>query len=604
MKKALVLAFLLIFFSLIIYFSFMKRGIEFRRIPLPLSSSFEESFLKENNLKHFQVRGIDYFEFESTSLRGKLLRLEKGVRKISFRPKLKGEYIFHLEILSGLKTNSLVKIYQNSTLLSGKNISSKNTVSIREEIRLAKDDKITLAAAGKGILLIGEPIFFKKKRDGERRLIFLICADTLRADHLQTYGYQRKTSPHIDAFARESVVFKNAYAQAPWTLPSHMSLFTSLYEFNHGVKRGTVISSRINYLVEELSREFSTRSFNGGIYVSSVFGFFRGFDFYHSIPMDQFSPQATKRLFELTTLDLEKNKNPSSFYFLHTYQTHSPYNPPLENLKLFNESPQFTSLSSPTVGSQHRDQYKELPQAMIEAYLDLYDAEIYTFDLGFGEFIEYLKRKNLYENSMIILISDHGEEFFDHSGWGHVHSLYNELIHVPLIIKFPKGKFAGKIVESEVGLIDIMPFVLNYYGLPFERKAVDGIDLSLFLKGKVKKRALISSLTSGFYIPELPFKVATIQRNQKVIYNIPYTEKTFAFFSNPPPPYSEYEFYDLIEDPQERLNLYLQKKYEVRKVIPLFQHVIQAGANNLKMKGEEVVPDQKMIELLKSLGYL
>ena len=574
------------------------------RIPAQVQEQPDDSYLKANQIKRHDMYRSLYFTTRATTIRGQVIDLESGIKKTSYYPKLRGEFRIHLELFARVKSKSILRLYQNSLLLAESSPQREKRVTLKADVKLAKNDRITLSAKGEGVLIVGDLIISKTIPLEERKYVFLICADTLRADHLGIYGYKRKTSPNIDSFALDGVVFENAYAQSPWTLPSHMSLFTALYEFNHGIKRGTTISPYIHYLVEELSQKFTTRSYNGGIYVSANFGFFRGFDFYRSIPQDQISPLATKKLFDLAKNDLESDCFSNAFYFLHTYQTHSPYNPPLDFLKRFNPDPEYKYLSAPTVGSNHKDQYKKLPQEMVNAYIDLYDAEIFVFDLWFGRFLDYLKEQNIYDNSMIVFISDHGEEFFDHLGWGHTHSLYNELIRVPLIIKFPKNQYKDTHIKTEVGLIDIMPLILSYYRIPFDRKGIDGSDLMPIVKGKLIDRTLISSMTSGFYIPSLPFKISKIENNQKIIFNLPYTDETLAFYNSPPPSYSQFEYYDLLEDPREKNNVHEEMIAEIRKYRELFELIVQMGRKNINTKDKPVEFDKNLLEALKSLGYV
>lgn len=574
------------------------------RIPAQVEEQPDESYLNANQIKRHDMYRSLYFTTSATTIRGHVIGLGSEIKKTSYYPKLKGEFRIHLEIFARVKSESTLRLYQNSLLLAESSPQSETLVMLKADVKLAKDDRITLSAKGEGVLIAGDLIISKIIPLEKRNYVFLICADTLRADHLGLHGYKRKTSPNIDTFAQDGVVFENAYAQSPWTLPSHMSLFTALYEFNHGIKRGTTISPYIQYLVEELSQKFTARSYNGGIYVSANFGFFRGFDFYRSIPQDQISPLATKKLFDLTKNDLESGCHSNVFYFLHTYQTHSPYNPPLNVLKKFNPDPEHTYLSTPSVGSNHKDQYKKLPQAMVSAFIDLYDAEIFVFDLWFGRFLDYLKEQNIYDSSMIIFMSDHGEEFFDHFGWGHTHSLYNELIRVPLIIKFPKNQYKNTHITTEVGLIDIMPLILSYYHIRFDRKGIDGSDLMPIVKGKLLNRTLISSLTNGFYIPSLPFKISKIENNQKIIFNLPYTDKTFAFYNTPPPPYSQFEYYNLLEDPKEKNNIHEEKIAEIRKYSELFEFIVQMGRKNINAKDKPVEFDKNLLEALKALGYV
>jgi choline-sulfatase len=581
-----------------------KKSSGVHHISAQAEEQIDPSFLRAYDITLHSPYKSTYFTTDATTIKGQAIKLGPGIKKTTYLPKKNGDFQLHLEMLAKIKDQTTIRLYQNSALLADKLLPKNQYLILNADVSLAKTDRITLSVKGNGVLVLGDLVLSPKTPQEQRNYVFLICADTLRADHLQTYGYKKTTSPCLDNFAQDGIVFNNAYAQAPWTLPSHMSLFTALYEFNHGIKRGTIISPNIHYLIEELSQKFSTRSFNGGIYVSSNFGFFRGFDLFKSIPHDQYSPEATKKLFNLVRNDLNKASFLNAFYFLHTYQTHSPYNPPLNYLKKFNPSPKYTYLSAPTVGSNHKDQYKQLPQDMTDAYIDLYDAEIFVFDLWFGRFLDYLKKQNIYDNSMIIFMSDHGEEFFDHEGWGHTHSLYNELIRVPLIIKLPKSQFKGTRLEAEVGLIDIMPFILNYYNIPFDKKAIDGTDLMPVIRGEERDRVLISSLTSGFYIPSLPFKISRIENHQKIIFNLPYTEETLAFFHTPPPPYSQFEYYDLLQDPREKSNIHESRAAEIRKFRELFEFIVLKGRENLATKDKPVEFDKNLIEALKSLGYV
>ena len=604
MKKKIFIILFILIICVSIFYICIKEKVDFKRVELNISESINKNILKEYNLKSFNVNQKKYYQTGGLTIKGDLLVLEGRGQKISLEPNLKGDFIFNFELFVKIDNRILIDVYRNDIKIIKKRFYKTGKKTIKRKLKLSAKDKIDIEINGNGAVIIGEPIFYKTKPIEQRQYVFLICADTLRADHLPTYGYKRNTAKNIHSFSIDVVVFKNEYSQSPWTLPSHMSLFTSLYEFNHGIKRGTMLSSGVNFLIEEMSQQFSTRSLNGGIYISSRFGFFRGFDYYKSIGNDQGSSYASKNLFNLAIKDIENNNFPRSFYFLHTYQVHSPYNPEIEYLNVFNKNPKYTSLSDPTVGSNHREQFAKLSKDMKYAYIDLYDAEILEFDLWFGKFINYLKKKKIYSNSMIIFISDHGEEFSDHSGWGHCHSLYNELIRVPLIVKFPKEEFKGKNEEKEVALIDIMPTILNYYNISYDIKNIDGLDLIQVLNGKSKDRIIISSITNGFYIPALPFKISIIENNNKIIYNLPYTDKTKSFFTPPPPEYSKYEYYDLLKDSRELYNKYIENMMKVKKFINLFNIIVKKGKINIKRNGEKVTIDKDMINAFKSLGYL
>jgi hypothetical protein len=588
----------------ILYFSSRPGPIDFKRVTIPADTSDHEHLWKPYQINHYRLKGAHYFEQGNTTFKGNGFILKGDKEIVRLEPRLKGTYIFSFDTVIQPEGEVKINIYRNRTLLANESFQKEKIFPFKKKVKLSAGDRIHIFLKGRGAVILGDPVFYAAKPAKKREYVFLICADTLRADHLPTYGYPRQTARRIDEFAREAVVFEHAYAQAPWTLPSHMSLFSGQYEFHHGAKRGTMISERVPFLVEELSGKFITRSFNGGIYVSSRFGFFRGFDRYHSSGADQISPLATRKLVDTACRDIGQNDSPRTFYFLHTYQTHGPYNPLPKYLYRFNKKPQYMSLAAPIIQSAHRNKYENLGPAMKKAYIDLYDAEIAAFDEGFGQFIDFLKKQNIFHQSMIILFSDHGEEFYDHQGWEHGHSLYNELIRVPLIIKFPREKFKGGRVRQAVGLIDIMPTILNYYDVDFDAARIDGLDLIPLIKGETPRRALLSSLTSGYYLPAMPFKISLIEKHEKIIYNLPFTEKTFAFFNPPPPAYQKYEFYDLVKDPAETISLYLRQLKRIKSFGDLFDQIVQRANDHLKNRGKNVIMDQKLQEAFKSLGYL
>jgi|GEM_PF-1515978 len=588
----------------LLFFIFLNPSvdIDFKRIHLAPSGPYNKETLEKYRLKQLHLNGNDYIYSrpEGTTFKGDLWIMNGEEKRLDFSPHLKGTFTLFIEFFLLSNSNITFMVRHNNKTIAEHQFHKKQLFSLNHELTLAKGDRFAIVAGGNGIMAMGNPIFYKEKPAEERIHVFLICADTLRADHLPTYGYQRDTAPNIQDFSKESVVFENAYAHSPWTLPSHMSLFTSLNEYNHGVTKESTLFSDIHFLIEELSRSFAARSFNGGCWVRAIFGFYRGFDFYRSRAKFGSRTDSAKALFEHAIEDLEKNNFPRSFYFLHTYQTHAPYTPGHEFLTYFNPNPQYKKLTLPVV-PRFKKMYEKNPEKFKKDLIDFYDACVRSFDYWFGAFIDYLKKKKIYDNAMIIFISDHGEEFFDHQEWGHDHSLYNELIRVPLIIKFPKNKFKGSVLKNEVGLIDIMPTILNWYNIDFYQNEMDGVDLIPLIKGKHFKRLMISSITNGFYSPADAFKISVLENNQKIILNIPYKKAKSLILS---PSSKKFEFYNLLKDPAETFNLCLKQKHKIKKFRDLFDNIIKKGVYNLKRKGEKVVKDKKMKETLKTLGYL
>jgi arylsulfatase A-like enzyme len=206
---------------------------------------------------------------------------------------------------------------------------------------------------------------------------------------------------------------------------------------------------------------------------------------------------------------------------------------------------------------------------------------------------------------MIIFLSDHGEEFFEHKGWAHTNALYNEVTLVPLMIKFPGGHFSGRSVSHNVGLIDVMPTILNYYGVEWNGEFggidVDGRDLLPVVNGKPLKRALTSSVTSSFYFKAQPFKIALIEDRRKVILTVPHKK---ALSTDPALSPRGVEFYNLLKDPGELMNLHLQRMRKIGRLFPLFKGIIRKARFFIKNEGNKAVIDQKTRDDLKSLGYL
>jgi arylsulfatase A-like enzyme len=324
---------------------------------------------------------------------------------------------------------------------------------------------------------------------------------------------------------------------------------------------------------------------------------------------------SSKRIFKNAIHFLKKINSPFVFSFLHTYQVHSPYKIHRgldfsEKLIKKNYPKRFSMLRA--LGNSKNFLYKPLSKETKEKIIDFYDAEIEYFDQWFGYFITELKKLKIYNNSLIIVCSDHGEEFYSHKGWGHGHSLYNEAIRVPLIIKFPGQTYRGrgKKIDENVGLIDIFPTILDYYNIKFSKK-IDGMSLLDCINGKTGNfvdRKIISVLKRNFQnkiISPVPEKISIVYKNFKLIYNYKYSKQTKAFFSQYPPPlFKEYEFYNLSTDFAEKNNLAYDAKFSkiierLKTEIDKTKRKIEESINPLSIKHSK-----EDLEKIKGLGYL
>jgi arylsulfatase A-like enzyme len=301
--------------------------------------------------------------------------------------------------------------------------------------------------------------------------ILLVSIDTLRPDRLSTYGHERLTSPNLDRFAQDAIRFDAAFTHAPSTLPAHASLFTSLLPQHHGASfaRRTPLAPGIPTLTESLSRSgYRTLALCGGGQLDPEFGLDRGFDAYDSVIGHETFDRVVARA--LRWLDRREDDTPF-FWFLHTYEVHHPYTP----------SPGLVAEVAPAARRP-----SHLPAAISVRLLrrinsgsiDLqpgdaryiratYDAEIRSMDRALGRLLQGLRIRGLYDDLLIVFTSDHGEEFGEHGSMGwHSHTLYDELLRVPLLIKAPGNRAGGRVVDEQVRLLDVAPTILELAGVP------------------------------------------------------------------------------------------------------------------------------------------
>ncbi len=304
--------------------------------------------------------------------------------------------------------------------------------------------------------------------------VILVSIDTLRADRLGDYGRDPSFTPKIDAFREDAVLFELTIAQAPSTLSSHASLFTSLIPQHHGASiegRKRLAPDHLT-VAEVLQAEgLTTAAFHGGGQLDAAFGIGQGFDVYET-PGHQPGELAFSDVFkptvEATLAWLEEDERQPFFLFVHTYEIHHPYTPSPESLAAVETDYEGDLPSEITIDMLSGINAKRtaLSPEDLRHIESTYEAEIHSVDAAFGELIEGLRRLDLYESSLIIFTSDHGEEFGEHGtvGW-HSHTLYDELLRVPLLIKYPGSWHAGQTLTDQVRLLDVAPTILGALGV-------------------------------------------------------------------------------------------------------------------------------------------
>lgn len=428
--------------------------------------------------------------------------------------------------------------------------------------------------------------------------IILISVDTLRADHLGCYGYDRNTTLNIDRLARDSVLFTNAIAQSSWTLPSHMSLFTGLYPSGHGVifddRR---LSERHITLAEILKKNgYRTVAFTDGGYVSQKFGY-RGFDQFESNKHGS-GQDGIESIYRKAVDWLRKNpSNQDSgpfFLFLHTYQPHAPYDPP-PAYDIYSDKSYRGIVVVPENGN---DYYESIKSGMSrEDYLyviDKYDGDIRYTDHFLGKLFDELENLELYDESMIIITSDHGENFLDHpdSGISYVghNELYDEIVKVPLIIKtskFPENKVIGSQVES----IDIMPTVLEL--------------LNIAIPGEVEGEGLVKLVKKGSHDEAFAFSERFLKpHNEHDEYRmIRSSNRKLLLRSRNEPELLELELYDLENDPEEKRNLYADGAGSGKLLLRKLEAWVSAQKEKTR-PADKIELDEQLERQLKGLGYM
>jgi choline-sulfatase len=335
---------------------------------------------------------------------------------------------------------------------------------------LLRSPRIVAPAAKRAPAAVPVPA---KSGGGGRRNVLIYLVDTLRKDHLGCYGYGKPVSPWVDAFAREATVFRNAVAQSSWTRPSVASMLTGLLPRTHGVhRRPDSLSPEAVTLAERLrQRGFRTAAFVTNSNVHKSFGFGQGFEEYRLTPHGR---DTAENLNALTAGWLEQVGEAPFFLFLHTIEPHTPYQPPPAFRERFARGvPE--ELGRVRVLKELNSGKRPVTPGLVRDLTALYDAEIAANDAAFGSLVDLLKARGLWDSTIVVFLSDHGEEFHDHGGWEHGRTLHTEMLDVPLIVRLP-GVGEGRAVDRLAQHVDLVPTLLDALGIPVP-DAVEGRSL-------------------------------------------------------------------------------------------------------------------------------
>ena len=308
-------------------------------------------------------------------------------------------------------------------------------------------------------------------REPAKNVIVLVI-DTLRADKLPAFNSQsRVRTPVLDRLATEGVVFELAQAPENWTKPSVASILTGLHPQTHQQKTGeSALPTSALLLSEHLQEQgFDTGGFIANGYVSDRFGFAQGWDHYTNYIREGRSTEAEDVFGEAGNW-IEAHKDGRFFAYIQTIDPHVPYDPPGDYLRMYDPS-EYTGSIKPRMTGELLERAKRRPPELVFDARDkrrleaLHDGEITQHDHFLGLFVERLADLGLWEDTLLVITSDHGEEFDDHGSWGHGHTVYQELLHVPLIFRLPGTLPAGARVPDAVSTLDVSATVTDLVGV-------------------------------------------------------------------------------------------------------------------------------------------
>ena len=426
--------------------------------------------------------------------------------------------------------------------------------------------------------------------------VILVSLDTLRADRMGVYGYHRNTTPHLEALADQGVVFENFYYNGGGTLPSHMSMMTSLYPHVHRVldKEKTLEEERVTLAEVFKDAGYATAGFADAGWMKGKFGFDQGFEIYDDVGgrFEKILPKAFAWIRE--------HRDQKFFLFLHTYDTHSesgelPYSCPGGYASQYTSDFQvdFDGCIDDKCASRLlksiNDEVKAgqaqvadfFSPADVEYISALYDGCINYVDDRVAELTELLKKLKIFDQTLIVITSDHGEEFSEHGYFLHSQGGHEEVAHIPLIVKFPYQEYSGVRVEWLGAMVDLMPTILDILDLEVPSDAQGITLLPAVTDGSATREDV--KMVGVFRTNNWKF----FERDQRLFdMNADRGEKRNIFSSEP----------NVVASLRERLDeLYREHK----RAIEIFEESRVSSDEN------EAVPlTADEIKQLKALGYL
>jgi arylsulfatase A-like enzyme len=455
--------------------------------------------------------------------------------------------------------------------------------------------------------------------------VLLIVVDTLRWDFLTPYGYSKKITPNLEAFARESVLYEHAISTSPWTTPSHASMFTGQYPSRNGVDgRNIFLDPSSPTIAKELARVgFQTAGFINNVYIRRQTGLARGFQEYEEFwgrneasslmllvefisqkfyPRKDSGAAETREGITNWLRHDWSGKNPF-FLFVHLMEPHAPYGVPTTSIQKF--LPAGITAEQALKVNQDPELYisgkTKMSELDFEILKTLYENDISYVDSVIGAILQDFRKKNLLDNTLVIFTSDHGEHFGDHGLMSHELSLYDALLRVPLIIRFPKAKFSGMRVQEIVQTTDFFPSILRFIRSNSDKLSLQGFS---FLPDDFKRKDhpfVFAEYNNSRAADKMERRFPGLPPNplwqRKILKTVRNASWKMIWGSD-----GTRELYSIKSDPYENQNLAKEFPEELKKMEGILSEWSSSFEPSRYYKQEEI--SREALEELRSLGYI
>jgi arylsulfatase A-like enzyme len=419
--------------------------------------------------------------------------------------------------------------------------------------------------------------------------VILILIDTLRADHLGSYGYERPTSPAIDRLATEGARFENAYSQASSTVPSHASLFTGRYPFQHNTYGHATALPADELTLAEFLADYGYRRF--AITSSARFeessGFHQGFEDFEVLRTSKV--RRSSKLIARARSTIERDDARPYFAFLHFFDPHEPYAPPERLEKKWHPGVEGLSPADTSEFLQtNRLRANVVPPDTLDYLRALYDAEILYLDEMLGDFFEWLAGRDDERGTIIVLTSDHGEEFKEHGGLSHSRNTHEELLRVPLIFHFPGRVESGATISTPVQGVDVFPTLVELLGLALPAELPGRSFAKLLTGGELETGASELNLVAA--------------QQKPTVWSLAADLETGRFKLTAKPEQSQW-LYRLDDDPGAHRDIAAQFPTETKRMQVLADELGISNAPPWPPADTQIEVPAEVLDQLRAIGY-